>query len=564
MSSRNHWAAGGLAALLLLAPAAHADEDAAQRQSMEELRNTVINLLQALVDKGLLTREQAQQLVKQATDKAAADAAALAAKNAEQAKEEENAVRVPYVPQIVKDEISKQVEQEVKPAVVADVVDEAKKEKWGVPGALPEWLSRVKVFGDVTVREQSDMFAKDNGSVPDFNAINAAGGSTFAQYPFLDSAENRNRLRLRARLGVEGDISPYITAFVRLASGSLTNAASESQTFGTYAERYNVGFDEAYIRWNTNTLDQLSLSTANFGRMLNPWFSPTELVYARDLTFEGVSDTLRLGWGDGANDKSHLFLTLGAFPMLEVPLSNQNNKWLVGGQFGTNLRFNDGADHLRVGAAYYDFLHVTGVPNSATSPGATNYTAPAYVQWGNTMFNIDNYSTNTTGQQLWALAAHFRIVDLAGNFEHNFTPNYSLALSGEAVRNIGYNMTQIVALSGVTPAANENKGYVGEVSFGTPVVDHFGAWRAAVGYRYVRADAVLDAWTDADFHEGGTNTAGYYFWSSIGITKNSWVRVRYMSGNEIDSSNIVGIEVGGTQHLRYGLDILQVDLNARF
>ena len=552
MSSRNHWAAGGLAALLLLAPAAHADEDTTQRQSIEELRNTVINLLQALVDKGLLTRDQAQQLVKQATDKAAADAAALAAKNAAQAKEEENAVRVPYVPQIVKDEISKQVEQDVKPAVVADVVDEAKKEKWGIPGALPDWLSRVKVFGDVTVREQSDMFAKDNGVVPDYNAINAAGGAIFAQYPALDTTEDRNRLRLRARLGVEGDISPYITAFIRLASGSLTNAASESQTFGTYAERYNVGIDEAYIRWNTNTLDKLSFSTANFGRMLNPWFSPTELVYARDLTFEGVSDTLRLGWGAGDADKSHVYLTLGAFPMLEVPLANQDNKWLVGGQIGTNLRFNDGADHLRAAVAYYDFLHVTGVLNTPDFPGATNYTAPAFVQSGNTMFNIENYSANTTGQALWALAAHFRIADVAANFEHSFSPNYSLAVSGEAVRNIGYDMTRIVAETLQNPPSNEDMGYVGEVSFGTPVVDHFGAWRAAVGYRYVQPDAVLDAWTDADFHEGGTNAQGYYFWTSFGITKNTWLRVRYMSANEI---------VGPP---RYGLDILQVDLNARF
>ena len=551
MSSRNHWAAGGLAALLLLAPAAHADEDPAQRQSIEELRNTVINLLQALVDKGLLTREQAQQLVKQATDKAAADAAALAAKNATQAKEEENAVRVPYVPEIVKEEITKQVEQDVKPAVVADVVDEAKKEKWGIPGALPEWLSRVKVFGDVTVREQSDMFAKDNGQVPDFNAINAAGGAILAQYPYLDTSEDRNRLRLRARLGVEGDISPYITAFIRIASGSITNAASESQTFGTYGERYNVGLDQAYIRWNTNTLDKLSFSTANFGRMPNPWFSPTELVYARDLTFEGVSDTLRVGWGGGDADKSHLYLTLGAFPMLEVPLSNQNNKWLVGGQFGTNLRFNDGSDHLRVGLAYYDFLHVTGVMNSASAPGLTNYTAPAYVQSGNTMFNIDNNVQSYTGQQLWALASHFRVVDAAANFEHNFTPNYSLAVTGEAVRNLGFNMTQIEALTIQPIAGNENHGYVGEVSFGTPVVDHLGAWRAAVGYRYVQSDAVIDAWTDADFHEGGTNTLGYYFWTSFGVAKNTWVRARYMSGNEITGP-------------RYGLDILQVDLNARF
>jgi len=556
MSLRNRWAPAGCAALLLSAPAVYAADEpppaaAPSQQSMEELRNTVINLLQALVDKGLLTREQAQQLVKQAQDKASTDAASLAAKNAAQAKEEENAVRVPYVPQIVKDEISKQVAEEVKPAVVADVVQEAKDEKWGVPGALPEWLSRVKIFGDVTVREQSDMFPRDNfNQFLDYNSINTAGGKAKLADPFLDTTDDRNRLRLRARFGVEGDVSPYLTAFIRLASGSLTNnAGSESQTLGQYGNRYSVGIDEAYIRWNTNTLDQLSFSTANFGRMLNPWFAPTELVFARDLTFEGVTDTLRLGWGEGANDRSHVYMTFGAFPMLEVPLVNQENKWLVGGQVGTNLRFNGGNDHLRLGAAYYDFLHVTGQKNTPDST-LLNYTAPAFVQQGNTMFDISNSTTDPT-VNLYALAAHFRIVDVAANYEHNFSPRYSLALTGEGVRNIGYDFNQITALVGTAPLSHENTGYVGEVSFGTPVVDRLGAWRAALGYRYVKADAVLDAWTDADFHEGGTNTDGYYLWASFGLAKNTWIRVRYMSSNEIDGPN-------------YGLDIVQVDLNARF
>jgi len=536
MSLRNHWAAAGCSALLLLAPAARAADDAAEKQSVEEVRNTVINLLQALVDKGLLTREQAQQLVKQATDKAAADAAALAAKNAAQAKEDENAVRVPYVPQIVKDEISKQVAEEVKPAVVADVVQEAKQEKWGVPAALPEWLSRVHIFGDVTFREQSDIFPRDNSQnqILDFNAVNSAGGIAKTINPFLDTTDDRNRFRLRARFGVEGDVSPYITAFIRLASGSLTNVAgSESQTLGQYGNRYTVGFDQAYIRWNTNTLDQLSFSTAEFGRIPNPWFSPTELVYARDLTFEGVSDTLRLGWGQGGFDRSHVYMTLGAFPMLEVPLANQDNKWLVGGQIGTNLRFSDGADHVRLGIAYYDFLHVTGQKNTLDSE-LLNYTAPAFVQNGNSMFDISNIANLDQNANLFALAAHFRIVDVAGNYEHNFSPRYSLALTGEGVRNIGYNLAQVEALTQETMPSKENSGYVGEVSFGTPVVDRLGAWRTAVGYRYVKRDAVLDAWTDADFHEGGTNADGYYIWTSFGLAKDTWLRVRYMSSNEID------------------------------
>src|SRR5580698_699596 len=113
---------------LVMAPvlAGHAADE---RQSLEELRNTVVNLLQALVDQGVISREKAQQMVKAAQDKAVGDAAAVA-------KSDEGAVRVPYVPQIVKDEIAKQVADQVKPDVVAGVVKEAKDEKWGVPGAL--------------------------------------------------------------------------------------------------------------------------------------------------------------------------------------------------------------------------------------------------------------------------------------------------------------------------------------------------------------------------------------------------------------------------------------------
>jgi hypothetical protein len=166
------------------------------------------------------------------------------------------------------------------------------------------------------------------------------------------------------------------------------------------------------------------------------------------------------------------------------------------------------------------------------------------------MFDISNVAALDQTVNLFALAAHFRLVDIAANYEHNFA-GYSVALSGEGVRNIAYNQAEVEALSGQTFTSPQNKGYVGEVSFGRPIVDRFGAWRVAVGYRYVKGDAVLDAWTDADFHEGGTNAQGYYVWTSFGVAKNTWLRLRYLSANEIDGP-------------RYGLDILQLDVNARF
>src|SRR5882672_8919779 len=117
-----------LAASLTLATGARAEVSAEER-SLSELRNTVVNLLQALVEKGVVSRDQAQALVKQAQDKAAADAA-LAAQAAES---ESGAVRVTHVPDVVKQEIKDEVAQEVKPQVVNEVLATAREQKWGVP-----------------------------------------------------------------------------------------------------------------------------------------------------------------------------------------------------------------------------------------------------------------------------------------------------------------------------------------------------------------------------------------------------------------------------------------------
>jgi hypothetical protein len=179
-----------------------------ERQSLEELRNTVINLLQGLVDQGVITKEKAQQMVKSAQAKAAADAAALA-------KSDEGAVRVPYVPQIVKDEIARQVAEQVKPAVVADVVNEAKTEKWGVPGALPDWLGRTRLSGTVTLREEDIFFNKNNAQnvYLNFFAINTAGGISKAGLnAFENVSTDRARFRGRARFAVDSDLSDSISA----------------------------------------------------------------------------------------------------------------------------------------------------------------------------------------------------------------------------------------------------------------------------------------------------------------------------------------------------------------
>lgn len=528
-----------MASIALAAAPVAACLAADERQSLEELRNTVVNLLQALVDQGVMTREKAAQLVKAAQDKAAADAAATA-------KADEGAVRVPYVPQIVKDEIAKQVAEQVKPDVVADVVKEAKTEKWGVPGALADWLTHTRISGSVTLREEDVLFSSNNvqNFYLNYYGINTAGGFARAGLnAFENVSEDRIRFRGRARFAVDSDITDSITAGMRIVTGNTSDLVSETQTLDGTAP-YQFGLDELFIRLDERNAQKFPWLSAVGGRFLNPYGTPTDLIFHKDLTFEGVALTGRYGLGDGSAEQSHLFITVGAHPLQEVALSPQD-KWLVGGQVGANMRWGEG-QHLRISGAFFDYLNVTGRLNPL---GGTvfNYTAPLYERQGNTYFDISNSTDPTVN--LLALAAKYRLANLILTYELP-VGRYTFGATADAVRNLGYNTARVSANFGQY-VAPRTKGYQAEFSFGHPTVLTAGSWRGVIGYRYLERDAVIDAYTDSDFHWGGTDAKGYYLVGDYGLANRVWMRLRYLSSNAIDGPTL-------------GIDTVQLDLNTRF
>ena len=72
-----------------------------------------------------------------------------------------------------------------------------------------------------------------------------------------------------------------------------------------------------------------------------------------------------------------------------------------------------------------------------------------------------------------------------------------------------------------------------------------------MSYRYVERDAVLDAFTDSDFHLGGTDAKGYQVGFDLGLSRGIWLRWRYLTANEVDGPPL-------------GIDVWQVDLNGAF
>lgn len=515
----------------------------AEERGLNELRSTVVNLLQALVDRGVVTREQAQAMVESAQKKAADEAAAAEAKE----KDESNAVRVPYVPQIVKDEIRRQVAQDLAPEVTKDVVEQAQSEGWGVPAALPDWIKRVRLSGDMRVRGQGDLYASDNidGSYLDLLAVNDAGGIANAGLgAFTNVTQDRSRLRARFRFGLESELGGGWQLGARMTTGNLRDPVSTNQTLGNTGARYQTGFDLAYLKWHGSSSTGRHALNVSAGRIQDPWLG-TDLVWDQDLTFEGVAANYRLGLVRDNPYARYAFLTVGAFPIQEIELSTKD-KWLYGGQLGIEWEFAGGS-RMRMGVAYYQYDNITGKKNEFGST-LLDYTAPQFVQKGNTVFDIRN--DNDEGTQLFALAADYHLAGATIGFDWKVSDLYRLSLTGDYVKNVGYDEAKIFERTGDLVPARDT-GYQAELSFGSATMARSGAWRAYVGYRYVERDAVLDAFTDSDFHLGGTDAKGYFFGGDIAFTPRVFARLRYLTSDSID-----GVPLG--------IDVVQLDLNASF
>ncbi|MBS0379234.1 MAG: putative porin [Proteobacteria bacterium] len=534
-----------------MATPALAQSAGVEEHNLAELRDTVINLIQALVDRGVITREQAETMIRDAKAKAEAETAALTAKQKAQEDQDKNAVRVPYVPQIVKDQITAQVMGQIQPAVKDEVDSELKKPET-VRSVLPDWITRMNWTGDVRMRGEADTFGHGNVlyTYLDFNQVNAAGGITKAgTKAYLNTTQDNDRLRVRVRFGFDTDLGGGWSSGVRLATGSGGEIfVSTNQTLGTYGDAYQIALDQGWVRWTGSAFDDRQVITATGGRFGNPWVS-TNMEWYNDLTFEGVMGNYKFNLSDDNQSRDDLFLTAGAFPLQSISTAVQSSsasKWLMGAQFGTDLHFDDDL-HLQAAIAYYDYIHTFGQRNQ---PGSTalNYTAPLLVQKGNTMYDISNSTDPSVN--LFALAADYRIVDLILVGEWRAFDHYAFTLTANAIKNVGYSASAIKARTGVY-VAPRTQGYEADVGFGTAAFGPLNTWRASVGYRYLERDAVLDAFNDEDFHLGGTDTKGYQFVVDYSINPHVFTRVKYMSANAIDGPPLA-------------IDVLQLDLVSQF
>lgn len=519
---------------------------AGERESLEQLRSTTVNLVNLLVQEGVLSKVKADELLQQATQDAVKAKEKDAVADAVSAAADEKMVRIQYVPESVK----KEMRDEIKKDVMAKLNYKA-----GERLGLPAWLDRFEFEGDIRLRYQKDQFPTGNPTPFDFNAFNGTS--------LTNTTEDQNRLRLRARLGAKVKVNDWLTGGIRMTTGGLDDPISPNQTQGASAAKYKVGLDRAYL--NAEVTPWLNVVG---GRFSNPWFS-TDLVWDPDLAFDGFATSFT----PKLNDSWSSFVTLGAFPLDQTEVNSSigsasnkaKSKWMYGSQAGIKWT-SANLSSVKIGVALYDFNNVEGIPNNNNNVSVTSYdgTSPAFRTKGNSYFDINNTITGSTPK--YGLASKFRELNITGQIDlATFNPVH-IILTGDYVRNIGFDSQEIASRTGPQSSYTGGIGkqvnaYQLKLAIGMPNTYKAGDWQAFAGYKRLEADAVLDSYTDSDFYLGGTNAKGWIVGASYGLDKNAWLTARWFSADEISPR---GLSQSGVALAPLAIDVLMLDLNSKF
>ena len=537
-----------------------------QERELRELNLKLLGLIDALVKSGALDEEVVKEFLRSTNEKIVEQYGPVQEQQTPADLEQppaEDVIRVPYIPEFIKDEIREQVTQELTEEVTEKVVANAKQERWGVPAALPGWVDRITFSGDVRLRGQYNRFDDNNtGAIPNTNAINdGLNIESLSDDVLLDFTNDQDLARLRFRFDMTVEASDYVRLHTRLSTGNPDNPVSANWTLDSDSSS-DFTLDRAYFEW-FNRNEGVKLQG---GLMANPHFTNSQLMWDNDYDFPGLSAEywpLRFMRSPGAAPKVfEPYIRVGYF-MLDKLDRDQTDKTFYSAQLGTRIHFNVSIT-WETAAAYYDFKNVTGVRNPVLDLGLTNDTAPDFVQKGNTLFQIQNSSTE--GDVLLGLAAEFAVANISSTLTFDVTERHQLKLNLDYLKNVGFDKQSFLRNVGADPNgfannpagfvrfSEETDGYHIGMSYGDRELWEANHWLVSIGYRYLEKDAVLDAYTDSNFHLGGTDAQGYIGKFRYSFADRAAFSIRYISTDEIQGLTQDGLRI----------DVLQTDLEFKF
>jgi len=519
-------------------------------------------------------------------------------------------VRVPYVPEIVK----KQIRDEVKDEVLQEARAENWAQPEAVPAWTKRitWMGDFRFRDEFDFYSNgNDPTIIDYATLNQSGPVDVNKNNFLTGLPILNTTEDRlDQLSIRARLGVIANVADGVLVGIRIGTGKDDSPVSTTQILGGGDDKKALWLDQAYI-----TLKPLRWDWLTFGRMPNPFLhtdlvyddnlnfdgainaAQTKAPDDRGLGFFGTLGAFPLEYIPSGFPTYNVAVSAdGTGTLLVSPKSPDRTKWLLAAQLGTD--WNTEKFDWKFGVAYYDFQNLQGQLSAPCFIYATvkqcssDPTRPAFMQKGNTLFFIrdivpDPSNPTTYAQPQYAgLSMNYDELDGTTQFSTKITNKYRLILDGDFVRNMAYDPKAVcryaplgLPLQYVTPGITINsdgtaaqnfdpcdpvngqstKGvyksgpnaWMVKATFGDPLPRAAWEWNVSFGYKYLEPDAVVDAFNDHDFHQGGTNARGYIIGGSLGLFNGTWLTARWLSADQVTGSPM-------------SIDVLQIDLNSSF
>ncbi len=323
-----------------------------------------------------------------------------------------------------------------------------------------KWTDTFTLKGDLRYRYES---------IQDESKKDAAGNTV-----------ERQRDRIRARLGVESKITDTLRGVIQLSTGEK-DPISGNQTLGDAFSKKDMMLNLAYFRWTALDQDP-QLVTLIGGKMANPFLCVSDLVWDPDLTPEGLAAKAQAELGP---------LTVygnGAYWWVQERSKEQDDTRMFGAQVALQVKPIDEIT-ATLGASYYGFDEIAGYP---------------VLDWQDTNNSYGNSTQNeiagTTTNKVYAY--DYAPVELFAKLIV-FLKRLPLTLYGQTVSN--------------DEAPQKNTGFLVGVTLGRAKNPK----TFAFDYRYgeLEKDAVLGALTDSDRWGGGTDGRGHRVHAKYQFTK---------------------------------------------
>ena len=515
----------------------HVPAQADERETLEQLKATTLNLIELLVQEGVLPKNKADAIISQAAEQAAKQvklSEEVDYKLDQAVVKDNQSVRVQYVPEHVKEEMRQDIEKDVMAKLNYMGEDRL---------SLPTWIDRFSFRGDIRLRGQFDNVSPNNASLAELN-------NPLRDMNLQNASEDRGRQRVRARFGTDVQINDWMTGGFQFVTGLLDTPLTPNQTIGMAQGKYEFGLDRAFLKAKVSPW-----LTLEGGRFANP-FLYTDMLWDPDLAFDGAVAKFTPKF----NEKLSSFITVGAFPIEEVQTSEVNrakDKWFYSVQSGLKWQSADKST-LKIAATYNDYQNVEGRLNTI-GLNDNSATAPLFRQRGNSTFDINKLNG---GSVIIGKASKFEQVNLTAQMDLMHFDPVHVTLTGDYLKNIGFDRDEILRRTNRLSIDKENEAYQVRLDLGHDSFNAFSQqgpvrdvkardWMVSLAYKRIEADSVLDTFTDSNFGLGATNAKGWVLVGNYGIDKNAWLSARYLTSDTISG-------------LPFSVDTFLVDINGRF